>query len=170
MVSVSEVLNLEVPGYGWIDWGTHLDELLPWFPEQNILRREQHPDHPVFAFDECLGRSVIVHTTGRVCGTEAKVRLNFCEGRLCAVHYFFSQTAGLDDRDYCAILECLRRRLTATLGPSGMGTKAAGHGDVSFRWSQVGLHAEMRAFRDQDRTIQLATNNPAVCDWCFKAR
>jgi len=167
MTIVSELLELEIPGYGWVGWGTPLLELLPWFPEQNILRREEHPDHSEFATDRCVGRSAILSTTGRVCGADAVARMNFCDGRLCAVHYFFPQTAALCDKDYCAILECLRHRLASSLGRSGMRTKVGGRGDVSFRWSPEGLHAEIRAFRDQDRVIQLAANDPGVCDWCF---
>jgi hypothetical protein len=170
MANVSELLNIEIPGYGWTGWGIHLDELLPWLPERDVLRREEHPDHPEFAFDRCAKRSVIVCTAGRVCGSDAVARMNFCDGRLCAVHYFFPQTAALGDKDYCAILECLRHRLASSLGRSGMRTKVGGHGDVSFRWSQAGLHAEIRGFRDQDRVIQLAANDPGVCDWCFAAQ
>ena len=168
MTSVSELLNLEIPGYGQIGWETHLEELLPWFPGHNVLRRGTHPNHPAFASDQCTVRAAVLATTGHVCGAGAAAKLNFCDGRLCAVHYDFMQTADLKDRDYCAILECLRRRLASTLGPSAMRTKVAGHGDVSFRWSQTGLHAEMRGFRDQGRVIQLAVNDPAVCPWCLR--
>lgn len=167
MTDFAAMLDLEIPPYGWISWDTRFDELAPHFPEWNISTREDDPECPDFASGTCARRSAIITTSGRVCGTDAVTHLNFCNGKLCAVHYFFDPTEVLSPQEFYALVECLRRRVTTTMGAPGMRTVIGEQPEVSFRWSEDNLHVELRACENRDNELRLAANDPGVCPSCF---
>ncbi|HUU45057.1 MAG TPA: hypothetical protein VM118_04925 [Acidobacteriota bacterium] len=167
MTDFAEMLELEIPSFGWINWDTRFDELAPHFPEWNISTRDDDPTCPDCLPGTCPRRSAVIITSGKVCGADAVTHLNFCNGKLCAVHYFFDPTAVIGSQEFYALVECLRRRVTVSMGTPGMRTVIGDQPEVSFRWSEANLHVELRACENRDRELRLAAHDPSVCPSCF---
>lgn len=167
MYTVSELLELEVPSFGWINWTTRFDEIAPYFPEWNISTREDDPDCPDYAPGSCTKRSAIITTAGRVCGADAVVHLNFCNESLCAVHYFFDPGEVRSTREFYVLVECLRKRISRELGVPLMRTQVKRQPEVSFRWSEDDLHVELVACEARGRDVALAANDPDICPSCL---
>jgi hypothetical protein len=93
--------------------------------------------------------------------------LNFCHGRLCAVHQFFQSVTAMDAHDYYAALDGIRRRLVRSLGAPSLATHVQTPSQVSYRWHLDSMHAELRSCEGRRRDLSLAVNNPDECSWCM---
>ncbi|MBD3298000.1 MAG: hypothetical protein GF341_05035 [candidate division Zixibacteria bacterium] len=168
MSNDDKLFALEVPGYGWVSWTVSFEDMAPRFPRENILIREESADRPEFAPGECNKRCAIISTTGRVCGVDATVDLNFMENHLCAVHYRFLDSAELKDHDYQALLDCLQAKLGGPLGAPLVSWKAGTEKSYSLEWDVEDLHVELQTHDGKPQRIEIAANDPSECPSCFK--
>ncbi len=161
-----QMFALEIPGFGWADWGTSLDELAARLPLQNTTTRQRNPERPEFAKGQCAKRDAIITTEGTACGMEAVARMNFRDGRLCAVHYHFAYAAPGESEEFCAVVDCLRRRLTTAMGQPELSVYPRSGITLDYKWQADGLHVEIRACVDDEHDLELLANDPKSCAWC----
>ena len=148
MKNVSELFDLEIPGYGWVSWNVRFEDVAPHFPRQSVSVRGENPERPQYAPGECAKRCAIISTSGRICGVDAAVDLNFRDERLCAVHYHFHETPELQGGDYEALIDCLRSKLSASLG-----SPSASEGTGGEVWVRCQGAAHKVRFEVQDTGV-----------------
>lgn len=166
MITPAPVFDVEIPGYGWVMWGARLEDLAVDLPERNTITRSQHASRPEFAKHPCKKRSAIVTTEGKVCGMDAVAQMNFADGRLCAVHYHFPLGQPGETEEFCAVVDCLRRKLSNVYGQPSMLTNAENGITLDYKWEANGLHIEVRASVDDDQELIILANDPKACEWC----
>lgn len=160
------VFDVEIPGFGWVMWGSRLEDMAGALPEKNTLTRSQHGSRPEFAPGRCPKRSAVVTTEGTVCGVEAVAHMNFRDGRLCAVHYHFPLGQPGESEEFCAVVDCLRRKLSRIYGQPSLTTNAEQGITLDYKWEPDGLHIEVRASIEDDLELIVLANDPSACDWC----
>ena len=167
MKNVAELFDLEVPGSGWVSWNVCFDEMAPRFPRENVSVRDENPEHPEYAPGECAKRCAIISTSGRICGVDAAVDLNFRDDHLCAVHYHFRESPEMQGKDYESLVDCLRSKLSASLGSPSASKGTGGEVWLGFKWSAADLHVELQASAGETKRIEMAANDPSSCPSCF---
>jgi hypothetical protein len=160
------MFEVEIPGCGWVAWGTHLNEIAPLLPATHTVTRHAHPERPEYAPGECARRTAVVTTEGLVCGFEAVAQINFRDDRLCAVHYHFPQAEPGDSESFCAVVDCLKRKLTRQLGEPVTDTHVNDRLTIDYKWVADGLHVEVRACLEGEDELTLLANDPSACPWC----
>lgn len=160
------IFDVEIPGFGWVMWGARLEDLAIALPDQNTITRLQHPSRAEFQPHQCPRRSALITTSGTVCGMEAVAQMNFRDGRLCAVHYHFPLGQPGESEEFCAVVDCLRRKLSRVYGEPSLVTNAESGVTLDYRWRSDGLHIEVRATVDTEQELVVLANDPQTCDWC----
>ena len=158
--------DVEIPGLGWVMWGARLEDISVNLPERSTISRIQNPGRSEFRPGRCPKRSAIVTTEGTVCGMPAVAQMNFCDGRLCAVHYHFPLGQPGEAEEFCAVVDCLRRKLSQAYGAPSLLTNAEQGITLDYKWVSDGLHIEVRASIDDDHDLTVLANDPKTCAWC----
>lgn len=167
MTRVSDLLELQVPGVRSVNWDSRLQDLAHEYCADDIYRRHSHSDLTLFGLGPCARREAVIGRSRRCFGHDVVTHLNFCRGRLCAVHQFFHSVTEMETQEYYAALDGIRRRLAQSLGSPSLQTSIHTPAKVSFRWGHNGMHAELRSCNGARRDLSLAVNNPEVCSWCM---
>lgn len=167
MTRVSDLLELQVPGFESIGWDSQLNDLAHHYCADDIHRRLSNSDLTGFGLGPCSRREAVVSRSRRCFGHDVVTHLNFCKGHLCAIHQFFPSVAEMDVHEYYAALDDIRRHMVHALGASTLRIHTNPPVQVSFRWQLEGLHAELRSCDSTRRDLSLAVNDPRVCAWCM---
>lgn len=167
MTRVSDLLELHVPGIPVIDWDSTLHDFAQEYAYDDIYNRYSRTDLTLFGLGPCSRRDVVIARSRSCYGHDVVTHLNFCRGRLCAVHQFFHSVTDMDARDYYHALEKIRRQLVGSLGPCSLQSRIQQPSQVSFRWGGRDMHAELRSSIGTRRDLSLAVNNPDICSWCM---
>lgn len=160
------VFDVEIPGLGWVMWGARLEDIASSLPERSTITRRQNSSSAEFHSKRCPKRTAIVSSEGAVCGLEAVAQMNFCDGRLCAVHYHFPLGQPGESEEFCAVVDCLRRKLSQAYGEPSLLTNAEQGVTLDYKWVADGLHVEVRASIDDDLELMVLANDPSTCSWC----
>ena len=167
MTRVSDLLELHVPGIPAITWDSHLHDFAQEYAYDDIYNRYSRTDLTLFGLGPCSRRDVVISQSRSCYGHDVVTHLNFCRGRLCAVHQFFHTVTEMATDEYYAALERIRRHLSESLGTPVLQTSIHVPSQVSYRWGRERLHAELRSSTGARRDLSLAVNNPDVCSWCM---
>lgn len=167
MTRVTDLLELPVPGVSSINWNSQLRDLVHDYCSDDIYRRRSRFDLSLFGLGPCSRREAVIGRTRHCFEHEVITHLNFCHGRLCAVHQFFPTVAGMEAQEYYSALDGIRRRLCDSLGAPSLQTHIHSPSQVSFRWNLKSAHAELRSCDGAKQDLSLAVNDPSVCAWCM---
>ncbi len=167
MTTISDMLELPIPGVSSINWESQLRDLAHDYCPDDIYRRRSRFDLSLFGLGPCAHREAVIGRARHCFEHEVLTHLNFCHGRLCAVHQFFPSVRTMEDHEYYSALEAIRRRLSKVLGVPSLQCRTESDFQVSFRWNRDNVHAELRSCNGSGKDLSLAVNNPGVCAWCM---
>lgn len=148
------------------NWGTRVDRIVATVADRSLSRDIGHATNTAPPRGVCPCRAIAMHTFGRVCGCDATIRLNFRHGYMCSVGCSLQGTENLDEREYYALVERIRRALTDVVGTPNVLRHPHREDEVSYRWEGETAHVQLLSDQTNGRTIAVVANDPWICPWC----